>query len=164
MSRLQLALAVSDMQAAVAFYSKLFQTEPSKARAGYANFVITEPPLKLVLIGTPATRGAGVAGALDHLGIEVDSTEAVKDATDRLWADGLATAVETNTSCCYALQDKVWVADPDDRRWEIYTVLADDDRAGIAPRSGCCNSDPAAAAEGDDEPALRGLGQNGDGK
>lgn len=121
MSRVQLALNVSDLDAAVAFYSKLFATEPAKLRRGYANFAIAEPPLKLVLI--EGTTGTG--GSLNHLGVEVETTEAVASAKTRLTEAGLATATEDEVACCYALQDKVWVDDPDGAPWEVYTVLAD---------------------------------------
>jgi catechol 2,3-dioxygenase-like lactoylglutathione lyase family enzyme len=120
MSRVQLALNVSDIDEAVAFYSKLFATEPAKRRPGYANFAVAEPPLKLVLIESP-----DAAGRLNHLGVEVMSTDEVTDAQRRLADDGLATAVEENVTCCYAVQDKVWVDDPDGAPWEIYTVLGD---------------------------------------
>jgi len=125
MARVQLALNVSDVDAAVEFYGKLFGAEPAKRRPGYANFAIDTPPLKLVLIENPDVRGTGVAGALNHLGVEVETTDEVSAATTRLAGAGLATAVEENTACCYALQDKVWVDDPDGAPWEVYTVLAD---------------------------------------
>ena len=125
MSRIQLALNVTDLDAAVDFYSKLFGAEPAKRRPGYANFAIIEPPLKLVLIEGGAKRAAGVAGALNHLGVEVDEPEEVRAATRRLSAQGLEPDVEESTTCCYALQDKAWVHDPDGAPWEIYTVLAD---------------------------------------
>jgi len=125
MARVQLALNVSDVDAAVEFYGKLFGVEPAKRRPGYANFAIDTPPLKLVLIENPAARGTGVAGALNHLGVEVETTDEVSAATARLAGAGLVTAVEENTACCYALQDKVWVDDPDGAPWEVYTVLAD---------------------------------------
>jgi catechol 2,3-dioxygenase-like lactoylglutathione lyase family enzyme len=125
MSRLQLALNVSDLDAAVGFYSKLFASSPSKRRDGYANFAIQEPPLKLVLIENPSARGSGVSGALNHLGIEVETTEEVRTTADRLAAAGLEPSVENETTCCYALQDKAWVHDPDGAPWEVYTVLAD---------------------------------------
>lgn len=105
---MQLALNVPDLAASVAFYSKLFGIEPAKRRPGYANFAITEPPLKLVLI----EGEAGHKTRLDHLGVEVDSTEQVTAAADRLKNAGLATFEENDTSCCYALQDKVWVHGP----------------------------------------------------
>ena len=121
MSRVQLALNVSDLDAAVEFYSRLFGAEPAKRRPGYANFAIAEPPLKLVLMENPAAGG----GTLNHLGVEVESTDEVAAATRRLAGEGLATDVEENVTCCYAVQDKVWVSDPDGARWEVYTVLAD---------------------------------------
>jgi catechol 2,3-dioxygenase-like lactoylglutathione lyase family enzyme len=120
MSRVQLALNVSDLDQAVDFYSKLFATEPAKRRPGYANFAVAEPPLKLVLI-----EGVGEPGSLNHLGVEVESTDDVTAANQRLTGDGLATAAEENVSCCFAVQDKVWVDAPDGEPWEIYTVLAD---------------------------------------
>lgn len=120
MSRLQLALNVSEMDAAVAFYSKLFGTEPAKRRPGYANFAIAEPPLKLVLFENPAATGK-----LNHLGIEVESSEKVVAASDRLKQSNLAVRAEPQTTCCYALQDKIWVSDPDGDEWEVYTVLQD---------------------------------------
>ena len=120
MSRVQLALNVTDLEAALGFYSKLFATEPAKVRPGYANFAITDPPLKLVLI-----EGQGTGGTLNHLGVEVASTEEVADTERRLAAEGMSTAVEDEVTCCYALQDKVWVDGPDREPWEIYTVLAD---------------------------------------
>jgi catechol 2,3-dioxygenase-like lactoylglutathione lyase family enzyme len=119
-SRVQLALNVSDLDAAVEFYSKLFATEPAKRRPGYANFAIADPPLKLILF-----EGDGRGGTLNHLGVEVETTEAVAAAQRRLAGEGLATATEDQVSCCYALQDKVWVDDPDGAPWEVYTVLSD---------------------------------------
>lgn len=108
MSRVQLALNVSDIDAAVEFYAKLFGSEPAKRRPGYANFAITEPALKLVLIENPEARGAGLLGALNHLGVEVETAEEVRAATRRLADEGLALDVEEATTCCYAVQDKVW--------------------------------------------------------
>ena len=132
MSRVQLALNVSDLDEAVGFYSKLFATEPAKLRPGYANFAIAEPPLKLVLI-----EGGGEPGSLNHLGVEVDSTDEVAAANTRLTDEGLATATEDEVACCYAVQDKVWVDAPDGEPWEIYTVLADAEMpAGAAPQCG----------------------------
>jgi catechol 2,3-dioxygenase-like lactoylglutathione lyase family enzyme len=124
-SRVQLALNVADIDAAVDFYTKLFGTEPAKRRPGYANFAIAEPPLKLVLIENPSARGEGVAGALNHLGVEVSTPEEVRTATRRLAGQGLDPDLQESTTCCYAVQDKAWVNDPDGAPWEIYTVLAD---------------------------------------
>lgn len=120
MSRVQIALNVSNVDAAVAFYSKLFGAEPAKRRPGYANFAIVQPPLKLVLIENP-----DAAGTLNHLGVEVESKGELAVANDRLKQMGLEPEPEEQVTCCYALQDKVWVHDPDSAPWEIYTVLAD---------------------------------------
>ena len=120
MSRVQLALNVSDLNTAIDFYSKLFGTEPAKVRPGYANFAVAEPPLKLVLI-----EGEGAGGTLNHLGVEVESTADVTAAQRRLSGCGLITTTEDEVTCCYAVQDKVWVDGPAGEPWEIYTVLAD---------------------------------------
>ena len=125
MSRVQLALNVADIDKAVEFYSKLFGAAPAKRRPGYANFAIADPPLKLVLIENPDHRGKGVGGALNHLGVEVESPEEVQAATVRLSGEGLEPDVQESTTCCYAVQDKAWVNDPDGAPWEVYTVLAD---------------------------------------
>ncbi|HSZ29184.1 MAG TPA: ArsI/CadI family heavy metal resistance metalloenzyme, partial [Pseudonocardiaceae bacterium] len=131
MSRVQLALRVSNLTASIDFYTKLFGTPPAKERPGYANFAITEPPLKLVLIeGQP-----GEDTRMDHLGIEVETTEEVTAATSRLAGQGLPTATEEDTACCYALQDKVWVTGPGGEPWEVYTVKADADTLGKADGS-----------------------------
>lgn len=122
MSRLQLALNVSDLDAAVDFYSKLFNAEPAKRRPGYANFAIAQPPLKLVLFKNPAATGK-----LNHLGIEVESSEQVAAASDRLKKAGLEVKTESGVTCCYAQQDKIWVSDPDGEPWEVYAVLNDAD-------------------------------------
>jgi catechol 2,3-dioxygenase-like lactoylglutathione lyase family enzyme len=121
MSRVQLALRVADLEGSIAFYSRLFDTEPAKRRPGYANFAIAEPPLKLVLLeGAP-----GEETRMDHLGVEVEDADLVTQATTRLAAAGLATVEETDTTCCYAVQDKVWVTGPGNEPWEVYTVKAD---------------------------------------
>jgi len=146
MSRVQLALNVSDLDAAIDFYSKLFATEPAKVRPGYANFAIAEPPLKLVLIET----GAG-AGSLNHLGIEVETTNEVAEARRRLDASGLGAEVEEKVECCYALQDKFWIDGPDGEAWEVYTVLADiEDEPGDSRRGSveeCCRDNAPASAQ-----------------
>ena len=120
MSRVQLALNVDDVDAAIAFYSKLFGTEPTKRRPGYANFAITEPPLKLVLLENP-----GAGGSLNHLGVEVERPTEVENHQKRLTAEGLLASEEKNVTCCYAVQDKFWVTAPDGEQWEHYVVLAD---------------------------------------
>src|SRR4051794_5678259 len=109
MPRVQLALNVADIDEAVAFYSKLFAAEPAKRRPGYANFAVADPPLKLVLIENPDGRGQGTVGALNHLGVEVETTGDVMAAQGRLAGQGLDTDVQVQTTCCYAVQDKVWV-------------------------------------------------------
>jgi lactoylglutathione lyase len=151
-SRVQLALNVDDIDAAVAFYARLFDARPAKRRPGYANFAIAEPALKLVLIENP-----GHGGTLNHLGVEVGSSTEVGDAAGRLSDAGLATRTEDATTCCYAVQDKVWVTGPGGERWEVYTVLADADAVTDAvtatdaatdvqrpssaiPATGCCAS------------------------
>ena len=151
--RVQLALNVSDLEASIAFYSAMFGVEPHKRRPGYANFAVAEPPLKLVLVETPAdARGTGVTGALNHLGVEVASTDEVLAARERFASAGLASFDENDTTCCYALQDKVWVHDPAGAPWEVYTVKDEDpaqprdafDRPveGVAGDGACCT--PAA--------------------
>lgn len=131
MSRVQLALNVSDLDAAVSFYSNLFDAQPAKRRPGYANFAIADPPLKLVLIEATKGRESGTSGALNHLGIEVASTTEVETATTRLTTAGLLPVEERGTECCYARQDKAWVSDPDGAPWEVYTVLADVEMATL---------------------------------
>ncbi|MGW3565254.1 ArsI/CadI family heavy metal resistance metalloenzyme [Streptomyces sp. NPDC000941] len=141
MSRVQLALNVPDLDASVEFYSKLFGIEPAKRRPGYANFAITEPPLKLVLI----EGEAGQETRLDHLGVEVTDPDHVSAAADRLKNAGLATFEENDTSCCYALQDKVWVHGPGKEPWEVYIVKGDTDQMGksaaLDTTDGCCASE-----------------------
>jgi catechol 2,3-dioxygenase-like lactoylglutathione lyase family enzyme len=133
MSRVQLAVNVSDLESSITFYSRLLSAEPSKVRPGYANFALDDPPLKLVLIEQAHGRGSGVVGALNHLGVEVESADEVAHAADRLSRHGMQTDVRENTTCCFAVQDKVWVDDPDRVPWEIYTVLADADDDGREP-------------------------------
>lgn len=150
MSRVQLALNVSDLDQAVEFYSKLFTVEPAKRRPGYANFAIDSPPLKLVLVENPDADGR-----LNHLGVEVFSTDEVSAAQARLAGGGLATATEDDVTCCYARQDKVWVDDPDGAPWEIYTVLADSDTPAGELRSvdvcgaGACATGDLPADQGE---------------
>ncbi len=147
MSRVQLALNVSDIEEAVEFYSKLFGTEPAKREPGYANFAIADPPLKLVLMEDHTARGHGTVGALNHLGVEVETPDEVTAATGRLSAAGLETEVEEQTTCCYAVQDKVWVSDPDGAPWEVYTVLADAPaETSIAGDGTCCVPEAVGSA------------------
>ena len=139
MARLQLALNVSDLEEAIGFYTKLFATPPAKVRPGYANFAVADPPLKLVLIEEATARASGVAGALNHLGVEVEEAIEVAQASRRLSEEGLDTLDQQDTTCCFAVQDKVWVEDPDATPWEIYTVLSDAPvETGIAGDGTCC--------------------------
>jgi catechol 2,3-dioxygenase-like lactoylglutathione lyase family enzyme len=143
MSRVQLALRVSDLERSVEFYSKLFGVEPAKRRPGYANFAVEEPPLKLVLI----EGGPGQPTVMDHLGVEVFSTADVEAATERLTEAGLVTLSEDNTECCYAVQDKVWVRGPGQEPWEVYVVKGDADTLSKGPGSECSCGDPAQAGD-----------------
>lgn len=137
MSRIQLALNVSDLDEAIEFYSKFFRSEPAKVRKGYANFAIDEPPLKLVLI-----ENEGAPGSINHLGVEVFSTDEVAEAARCLSEVGLETRVEEHTTCCFAVQDKVWVDGVDGSPWEVYTVLDDSlTLNGIEGDGTCCASD-----------------------
>ncbi len=133
MSRIQLALNVSNLEEAVDFYSRFFKSEPAKIRPGYANFAIDEPPLKLVLI-----ENGGEPGAINHLGVEVFSPEEVRDSISYLSESGFATDIEVETTCCYAVQDKVWVEGPDRSRWEVYTVLSDAGESTLSGDNTCC--------------------------
>ncbi|OBK16365.1 ArsI/CadI family heavy metal resistance metalloenzyme [Mycobacterium asiaticum] len=153
MSRVQLALNVDDLDQAVAFYAKLFNTPPAKVKPGYANFAVAQPPLKLVLLENP-----GKGGTINHLGVEVESSETVHAEIARLAGAGLFTEEEINTTCCFARQDKVWVTGPAGEKWEVYTVLADSEAFGTGPQhrddsgekegGACCGSaaaDPESA-------------------
>ena len=124
MSRVQVALNVGDLAGAISFYSDLFGVAPHKVRDDYANFIVDEPPLKLVLIAN-----GGAPGTLNHIGVEVASTAEVVAAAESAQSKGLATTLQEATSCCYALQDKVWVHGPE-ISWEIYTVTDENGVAG----------------------------------
>jgi catechol 2,3-dioxygenase-like lactoylglutathione lyase family enzyme len=145
MSRIQLALNVDDIDAATAFYARLFGAEPAKRRPGYANFAVVDPPLKLVLLENP-----GRGGTLNHLGIEVGSVDEVDAAQRRLAEQGLASVDERGTTCCYATQDKFWVeGTPGGERWEVYTVLADSPTfAEVTPDGQTCCGTPVPGATG----------------
>jgi lactoylglutathione lyase len=135
MSRVQLALNVDNLDEAVTFYSKLFNTPPVKLKDGYANFAIADPALKLVLLENP-----GKGGTINHLGVEVESSETVHDEIARLADEGMVTEEEIGTTCCFATQDKVWVTGPGGEKWEVYTVLADSESFGASPEP-CCAGD-----------------------
>ena len=140
MSRLQLALNVPDLEAAIQFYTQLFHTPPAKVRPGYANFAVADPPLKLVLIE------GGEGNTINHLGVEVASTDQVAAAIDHFTGLGMPTDIEEQTTCCYAVQDKVWVSGPDHTRWEVYTVLADASTMYAEGTDCCATSTPVASA------------------
>ena len=144
MSRVQLALNVDDLDASIAFYTGLFGTAPAKTKPGYANFAVTEPPLKLVLIENP-----GQGGSVNHLGVEVADTATVEATQARLAAEGLASTDERDTTCCYARQDKFWVEGaPNGERWEVYTVLEDSETfSADSGEESCCTDDTALETE-----------------
>jgi catechol 2,3-dioxygenase-like lactoylglutathione lyase family enzyme len=142
MSRVQLALNVDNLDEAVTFYSKLFNTQPAKLKDGYANFAVAEPPLKLVLFENP-----GHGGTLNHLGVEVESSGTVHTEIARLAGEGLLTEEEMDTTCCFATQDKVWVTGPAGEKWEVYTVLADSETFSANPDT--ANARPTACCAGD---------------
>ena len=145
MSRVQLALNVTNVDSAVEFYSKLFNAEPAKRRPGYANFAISDPPLKLVLIESGDRRSTGAVNALNHLGVEVETADEVVEATARLSGAGLQPEVQESITCCYAVQDKAWVNDPDGAPWEFYTVLADaSDKSSLGCSTEACVPQPAS--------------------
>ncbi len=140
MSRVQLALNVSNLAESIDFYSQMFKAEPHKIRSGYANFQIDNPPLKLVLIETTdSARGTGSRGALNHLGVEVPSTNEVQEIIAHLHTEGLVVEEQMDVQCCHAKQDKVWVHDPSGTPWEFYTIT-DDNSDGMSQRlaEGCC--------------------------
>ncbi|MDQ1688720.1 MAG: hypothetical protein QOK42_1695 [Frankiaceae bacterium] len=151
MARIQLALNVDDVDAAVAFYSAMFGTEPAKRRPGYANFAITEPPLKLVLL-----ENKGQGGSLNHLGVELSSVDEVTAAQERLAGAGLTDQLPESGTCCYALQEKFWVSAPDGEPWEHYTVIADAEVAGgpsTATDTVCCTDAGRPADSSTDAPS-----------
>jgi catechol 2,3-dioxygenase-like lactoylglutathione lyase family enzyme len=140
--RVQLALNVADIEEATRFYRDLFGVAPAKQRAGYANFEIADPPLKLVLFENP-----GAASPLNHLGVEVASTDDVHAAAARFDTAGLRHTMSESDNCCHAVQDKVWVDAPDVPLggWEFYTVLADDPTGEASDSSsGCCAAVPTS--------------------
>ena len=142
MSRVQLALNVKNLDEAIEFYSKMFNTQPAKVRKGYANFAIADPPLKLVLMERPS-GDTSEFHHLNHLGVELENASLVDESIERFENLGLVEKVEKDTVCCYAKQDKVWVQSPDDAPWEFYTVLADSPTFYIkvdgTNESACCS-------------------------
>ena len=137
MSRVQLALNVSNLAEAIDFYSKMFNATPAKVREGYANFAIVDPPLKLVLIETPRDAMTEYQH-LNHLGVELETAAQVESSIERFGQLGLVDSVEKDTTCCYAVQDKVWMESPDGAPWEYYTVLADATTFYASSDQKCC--------------------------
>ncbi|MEX0718530.1 MAG: ArsI/CadI family heavy metal resistance metalloenzyme [Planctomycetaceae bacterium] len=135
-SRIHMGLAVNDLERSVAFYRMLFGQGPSKTRPGYAKFEVAEPPVNLSL--NEAGGATGPSDPIAHFGIQVKSSDAVRTVADRLAAAGYATRTEERVACCYAVQNKVWAADPDGNRWETYVVLDDDGVNHRSSQSECC--------------------------
>jgi extradiol dioxygenase family protein len=142
-SRIQLALNVTDIDVATRFYTDLFGVGPAKQRTGYANFEIVDPPLKLVLFEKP-----DASAALNHLGVEVPSTDDVHAAAARFDTAGLRHSFMASDRCCHAIQDKVWVDAPAVPLggWEFYTVLADDPAQDTGESTACCASGSTAGS------------------
>ena len=136
------AIHVRDVTTSIAFYRKLFGIEPSKVRAGYAKFDVSNPPLNFTLNEGAATEHGG----LSHLGIQVESTADVLAVREQWLQRGLLTRDEMQTECCYALQDKTWVSDPDGNEWEVFAVLEDNLPEKSARKSSCCAPDCCAPA------------------
>lgn len=138
--KVHVALNTPRFEESVRFYRTFLGLEPVKLKPGYAKFDVAEPGLNLTL---NASKGIDSPGALNHLGIQVVSTEAVKEAAERLKAAGLATFEEENVDCCYALQDKVWVTDPNGYKWEVFVVNVGDTQPQLTASSStdaCCAS------------------------
>jgi catechol 2,3-dioxygenase-like lactoylglutathione lyase family enzyme len=136
-----LALNVRDVERSIEFYKKMLGLEPSKVRQGYAKFDVQNPPLNLTL--NQSTFEA--RGALSHLGIQVAETADVLAMREQWIERGLATREEMQTNCCYALQDKAWVSDPDGNEWEVFVVLQDN----LLETSACCTPDAAVVKDKD---------------
>jgi catechol 2,3-dioxygenase-like lactoylglutathione lyase family enzyme len=145
-SRIHMGLAVKDVERSVAFYRALFGQEPTKTRLRYAKFEVTEPPVNLSLNGVGGETGPN--NPVTHFGIQVKSTKAIKDVTERLLIAGIATEKEENVTCCYAVQNKVWASDPDGNKWEVYVVLDDDGAHHHSSASGCCPETLLVSLEG----------------
>src|SRR5262245_33790624 len=134
-----LGLNVTDVTKSTEFYRKMFGIEPSKVRPGYAKFDLQRPPLNLTL----NQNSLSGRGALSHLGIQVASTDDVLAIKEKWIAAGLLTRDEMQTACCYALQDKIWVNDPDGNEWEVFVVLEDNLPAlNNAATHSCCSPQP----------------------
>ena len=130
MSRFQLSINVNDVDASVEFYTKLFGVGPAKHRQGYANFVVADPPMKLVVV-----ENEGEPGSINHVGIEFETGEEVAARTELVAATGLPVEVDDPHTCCFATQEKAWTRDVDGVPWELYTVVAETEHFGCSPRS-----------------------------
>lgn len=128
-----ISLNVSDVRQSVEFYSKMLGVAPLKNKKDYAKFDIANPPLNLTMNQTNFERG----GSLSHLGLQVETSAEVLEMSKRWAENGLVTMDEMQTDCCYALQDKTWVADPDGNRWEVFVVLENTEEKDISA-SACC--------------------------
>ena len=138
MSRLQLAIDVANLDEAIEFYSRMFSSEPSKVRPGYANFTIEEPPLKLVLF-----EDIENGGSINHLGVEVDDVKMVHEADARMTDEGLTTTGIDETMCCYADKTETWIDGPDDIRWEWYVKKGDNEQLEngvVSSEPNCCEN------------------------
>lgn len=135
-SKVHVSLNVSNVENSIKFYESFFGEKVNKVRVGYANFDLQNPPLKLALNQVPFEKNQG---SLSHLGVQVYSKEEVQKGIERLKSSGLMTLEENNTTCCYAVQDKVWVSDPDGNKWEIYVIVDDLDKNSKKEElKGCC--------------------------
>lgn len=140
-SRIHMGVAVKSLEKSIAFYTSLFGQSPTKTRPRYAKFEVAEPPVNLSLNEVGGATGQN--NPVAHFGIQVKSSEAVKRIADRLHQDGLKTRIEENVTCCYAVQDKVWVSDPDGNNWEVYVVLDNDSQQHASSQSSCCSGIPS---------------------
>lgn len=134
--RIHISLAVSNVDRSTEFYRSLFEAEPTKSRPGYARFEVAEPPLNLSIIESSEAKGP--ADPTSHFGIQVKSTDTVGDMRRRLETAGWVTRIEDSVNCCHAVQDKVWIVDPDGYRWEVFVVLDDTPTGKADPDNECC--------------------------
>jgi catechol 2,3-dioxygenase-like lactoylglutathione lyase family enzyme len=150
-TRIHIALAVKDLAGAIGFYGVLFGQEPSKTRPGYAKFEVAEPPVNLSL---NQVRGlTSPNNPVAHYGIQVKSTDAVMRMKDRVVAAGLSMKVEENVTCCYAVQDKIWVADPDGNKWEVFVVLDNEGSQHDSNSGSCCPDTTSCCSDAEQAPA-----------
>src|SRR5215211_4228274 len=138
--RIHMGLAVKSLESSVAFYRTLFGQNPTKLRPGYAKFEVAEPPVNLSLNQVSGMTGPN--NPVAHFGIQVKSTGAVGEIASRLKKAGLETTAEDNVTCCYAVQNKVWAADPDGNKWEVYVVLDNDASRQHSTQTACCADKP----------------------